>query len=107
MNTSVEEELRAALRATGKSPKDISKECGVDWGTIYKFLGERAELKSSTFGKLCQYLGLTLSTVGTSQGSGGSGDFQALVKAGIREGVERAMIGGLESYLRERVFRDL
>jgi DNA-binding Xre family transcriptional regulator len=59
--TTINEQLRKAIRATGETHYRIGKETGIDTRTLDRFMsGERPWLRSDTMDRLCEYLGLEL-----------------------------------------------
>lgn len=101
----VEEQLRDALRNSGKPPKQIGEEAGVDFGAIYKFLAGKAELRSGTFAKLCQWAGLSLYGQGQSAEPAKSlTDMEIEYRA--TEKARRWLIEGFDNALRERAEKD-
>jgi hypothetical protein len=96
----VEDQLRAAMRASGKPPKVIGEEAGVDYGAIYKFLGGRAELRSSTFARLCEWAQLELTPKGGGTEARSPGDYKTALDEGIRDGITRILTEGFDTHLR-------
>jgi hypothetical protein len=90
----VEDKLRDALIASGKPPKQIGAEAGVDFGAIYKFLKGTAELRCGTFGKLCDWAGLDLAPKGETMA--------AEVPPSVQDQILKAVEAALKHSLSER-----
>jgi plasmid maintenance system antidote protein VapI len=51
------------IATTDQSMYQIAKGSGVDYGTVYRFVNEQADVTTATADKLADYLGLTLQPV--------------------------------------------
>jgi len=63
MSSSVSEQLKDAIVASGVSQAEIARETGIDRGVLSRFnRGERG-ISDATFSKLCEFFNLELRTI--------------------------------------------
>jgi transcriptional regulator with XRE-family HTH domain len=53
-------QLRDAIRTSGRSLNQLSKDCGVDTGRLSRFLRGERDITISAADRICRALGLTL-----------------------------------------------
>src|SRR5262249_43394162 len=63
----VSEQLRAAIRAGGKTQSPVAKAAGLKPATVYRFVRRQRDVTGDTFSKLCKALGLVLAPAGESK----------------------------------------
>jgi hypothetical protein len=56
----VSEQLRRAVRASGKTLYRVAKDTGISYAPLHRFLHGRSGLRMDLLDQLCSYLGLRL-----------------------------------------------
>jgi len=66
----VSEALRRAIKKSGHTRYVISKEAGVFWGSVDRFLQGERGLRLESVDRLCEFLGLELTPIKQKKGKG-------------------------------------